>query len=78
MDEHSQRLNVDYTITSKRKLRKLVEGAYVNGWDDPRMPTVVGPYHAQQYFLKIDEYRTQALQHQQYRQFLTRLHAYNN
>ncbi|MCO8091632.1 MULTISPECIES: glutamine--tRNA ligase/YqeY domain fusion protein [Acinetobacter] len=38
----SSRLNVDYTITSKRKLRKLVEGAYVNGWDDPRMPTVVG------------------------------------
>ncbi|CAM4268632.1 glutamine--tRNA ligase/YqeY domain fusion protein [Acinetobacter pragensis] len=38
----SSRLNVDYTITSKRKLRKLVEGNYVNGWDDPRMPTVVG------------------------------------
>ena len=38
----SSRLNVEYTITSKRKLRKLVEGAHVNGWDDPRMPTVVG------------------------------------
>lgn len=38
----SSRLNVDYTITSKRKLRKLVEGEHVNGWDDPRMPTVVG------------------------------------
>ena len=38
----SSRLNIDYTITSKRKLRKLVEGNYVNGWDDPRMPTVVG------------------------------------
>ena len=38
----SSRLNVDYTITSKRKLRKLVEGGYVNGWVDPRMPTVVG------------------------------------
>ncbi len=38
----SSRLNIDYTITSKRKLRKLVEGGYVNGWDDPRMPTVVG------------------------------------
>lgn len=38
----SSRLNVDYTITSKRKLRKLVEGSYVQGWDDPRMPTVVG------------------------------------
>ena len=38
----SSRLNIDYTITSKRKLRRLVEGDYVNGWDDPRMPTVVG------------------------------------
>ena len=38
----SSRLNVDYTITSKRKLRKLVEGGHVNGCDDPRMPTVVG------------------------------------
>ena len=38
----SSRLNIDYTITSKRKLRKLVEGGFVNGWDDPRMPTVVG------------------------------------
>lgn len=38
----SSRLNIDYTITSKRKLRKLVEGQYVSGWDDPRMPTVVG------------------------------------
>ncbi|TCM66977.1 glutaminyl-tRNA synthetase [Acinetobacter calcoaceticus] len=38
----SSRLNIDYTITSKRKLRRLVEGGHVNGWDDPRMPTVVG------------------------------------
>lgn len=38
----SSRLNIDYTITSKRKLRQLVEGGHVNGWDDPRMPTVVG------------------------------------
>lgn len=38
----SSRLNVDYTITSKRKLRRLVEAGYVSGWDDPRMPTVVG------------------------------------
>ncbi|WP_180038722.1 glutamine--tRNA ligase/YqeY domain fusion protein [Acinetobacter sp. YH16052] len=38
----SSRLNVDYTITSKRKLRKLVEGGHVSDWDDPRMPTVVG------------------------------------
>lgn len=38
----SSRLNIDYTITSKRKLRRLVEGGFVKGWDDPRMPTVVG------------------------------------
>lgn len=36
------RLNVNYTITSKRKLRKLVEENYVSGWDDPRMPTITG------------------------------------
>ncbi|MFT7588466.1 MAG: glutaminyl-tRNA synthetase [Limisphaerales bacterium] len=36
------RLNLSYTITSKRKLRQLVEGAHVNGWDDPRMPTIRG------------------------------------
>ena len=36
------RLNIDYTIMSKRKLIQLVEDAYVSGWDDPRMPTVAG------------------------------------
>ena len=36
------RLNLDYTVLSKRKLIKLVEGGYVKGWDDPRMPTVSG------------------------------------
>ncbi len=36
------RLELNYTITSKRKLRKLVEEGYVTGWDDPRMITVRG------------------------------------
>jgi len=36
------RLNLGYTIMSKRKLRELVEGKRVNGWDDPRMPTLSG------------------------------------
>lgn len=36
------RLNLNYTITSKRKLKTLVEGGYVASWDDPRMPTISG------------------------------------
>ena len=36
------RLNVTYVITSKRKLRQLIEEGIVDGWDDPRMPTIVG------------------------------------
>ena len=36
------RLNLSYTIVSKRKLLELVEGNYVSGWDDPRMPTISG------------------------------------
>ena len=36
------RLNPSYTVTSKRKLRKLVEDKIVAGWDDPRMPTLAG------------------------------------
>ena len=35
-------LNLSYTVLSKRKLRELVEKKYVNGWDDPRMPTLSG------------------------------------
>src|SRR5215204_83450 len=36
------RLNLNYTVMSKRKLRRLVEENHVNGWDDPRMPTLRG------------------------------------
>lgn len=36
------RLNLTYVVTSKRKLRQLVEEKIVDGWDDPRMPTLVG------------------------------------
>ena len=36
------RLGIDHTVLSKRKLRNLVENGYVSGWDDPRMPTLVG------------------------------------
>ncbi|MEO7242248.1 MAG: glutamate--tRNA ligase family protein, partial [Variovorax sp.] len=36
------RLNVTHIVTSKRKLRQLVEEGHVDGWDDPRMPTLAG------------------------------------
>lgn len=36
------RLNLEYTVLSKRRLIELVEEKHVNGWDDPRMPTVAG------------------------------------
>ncbi len=36
------RLNLNYTVMSKRMLLKLVKEKYVNGWDDPRMPTISG------------------------------------
>ena len=36
------RFNLETTVTSKRRLRQLVEGDWVSGWDDPRMPTIAG------------------------------------
>jgi glutaminyl-tRNA synthetase len=36
------RLNLTYTVMSKRRLLELVQGKYVSGWDDPRMPTICG------------------------------------
>ena len=36
------RLNLSYTVTSKRKLKSLIEQNIVSGWDDPRMPTIAG------------------------------------
>ena len=36
------RLNLQYTVTSKRRLKQLIDEGFVSGWDDPRMPTIAG------------------------------------
>jgi glutaminyl-tRNA synthetase len=36
------RLNLNYTVLSKRRLQELVQGKHVSGWDDPRLPTIAG------------------------------------
>ena len=49
------RLNLNYTIMSKRKLKRLVDEGHVDGWSDPRMPTISG--------LKRRGYTTESIKH---------------
>ena len=58
------RLNLNYTVLSKRRLLELVEGNHVSGWDDPRLPTIAGLRrrgYTPVSYTHLDVYKRQAL-----------------
>ncbi len=61
------RLNLTYTVLSKRKLLRLVEEGHVSGWDDPRMPTISG--------VRRRGYTKEAIQHFCHRIGLTKMNS---
>lgn len=52
------RLNLSYTVLSKRKLLKLVNSGYMRGWSDPRMPTIKGAYDTPFAIRRLDTLKT--------------------